>query len=190
MFSETLKYWTKRKKQFGDRSVGNVAEDRVQQGMMISVELAKVINGTFYTHGLDFGCGYGRLTPYLSVRCGHLWAADIFNDWIERAVVGNNNITPVILDSYVLPFETGTFDFVADIMTVQSINEKDRAIALRELARVTTPGGKIVSLMKGDQQLKQLDVSKLLKLSGATQTNLDHIDKKRDQFCLIVGTRL
>jgi len=190
MFSETLKYWTKRKKQFGDRAVGNVAEDRTRQGTVISAELAKVLDNRFYTHGLDFGCGYGRLMPYLSAHCGHIWAVDIFDDWVDRSSLENNNVTPVTLDSYVLPFETGTFDLVADIMTVQSINEKDQATTLRELARVTASGGKIISLMKNGQQLKKLDVSKLLKLSGFTQTNLDHIDKKRDQYCLIAGTRL
>lgn len=189
MFSETMTYWQKRKKSYGDRSVGSIAEDRDRQGVAIQAELTKLLDDTFYMHGLDFGCGYGRLTPYFAARCGHLWVADIFDDWTERAALSCAT-TPVTLDNYVLPFERDTFDFVADVMTVQSINEKDRVTVLRELARVTAPGATIVSLMKIDQISKKLAVAKTLKLSGVKQLTVDCIDKKREQYCLLAGTRL
>jgi len=189
MFAETLKYWQKRKKSFGDKSVGSIAENRDRQGAAIQEELTRALDDTFYTHGLDFGCGYGRLTPYFSARCSHLWVADIFDDWTMRAA-SECATTPVTLSSYTLPFEGGTFDFVADIMTVQSINEKDRITVIRELSRVTAAGGTIVSLMKVDQISKKLDIAKAFRLSGVRRIEMDHIDKKREQYCLIVGTRL
>jgi ubiquinone/menaquinone biosynthesis C-methylase UbiE len=191
MFAETLKYWTKRKKTFGDKSVGNVAEDHVKQGAAIGMELTKLLGDRFWMHGLDYGCGWGRITPYLTPHCGHLWALDLFSDWTDRVNATAPTVTASTISGYKLPFPDRTFDVVFDIMTLQSVNEKDREQAAGELARVTEVGGTIFTLCK--QEIARADDSAIVKWLDVRDDlwcNLDTIDKKRELYCLIRGTKL
>jgi len=189
MFSDTLKYWTDRKKRFGDKCVGHVGEDHVRQGTIIGAELTKVLTG-FYTHGLDFGCGYGRFTQQIASKCGHVWAADLFGDWVGRAANNRKTVTPVTLNTFQLPFDDGTFDLVVDIMTMQSINAaKDRETVSRELARVTAVGGTIVTMNKESVAREESFLSDL-GIGNPIWSDIDHVDKNRDVYCLIRGTRL
>lgn len=191
MFSETLSYWQKRKKRFGDKCVGNVGENHTAQGQRIIAELTRVLGERFVEHGLDYGCGYGRITPWLVPRCGHVWAVDLFSDWTGRAASVAKTVTPVVLaGGYQLPFEDGAFDLVLDIMTLQSINERDWKDCAGELARVTAVGGTIVSLMKPDMvKAGDHEIVDLLEVE-ASVVELDTVDKSRDPYCLIVGTKL
>lgn len=193
MFSETLSYWKKRKKVHGDKAVGNVSEDAKQQGVAIGRELTKLLGDKFFTHGLDFGCGWGRITPYLVTHCGHLWVADIFSDWAGRAGAVGKSVTPVTLDAYELPFYDGAFDLTVDIMTLQSVNSKDWKLSAKELARVTARGGTIITLMKHDMaRANDSEVLTLLEIESHDPLwcNIDTIDKSRELYCLITGTRL
>lgn len=191
MFSNTLSYWKKRKKRFGDKCVGNVGEDCVAQGHRIIAELNKVLGDRFVDHGMDYGCGYGRITPCLVPRCGHVWAVDLFSDWAGRASAVAKTVTSVVLaGGYQLPFEDGALDLVLDIMTLQSVDEHDWKDCAAELARVTAPGGTIISLMKHEMvQAGDMEIVEHLGVE-ASVTDIDTIDKKRDLYCLIVGTRM
>ena len=159
--------------------------------MAIQRELGKVLKkGEFFTHALDFGCGWGRLTPQLVTHCSHLWAADLFTDWTGRAAAVGKSVTPVTLSSYELPFDDGAFDLVVDIMTLQSVNEKDWRTCANELSRVTATGGTIISLMK--HEMVEAGDHEIVNHLGieASVTDIDTIDKKRELYCLIRGTRL
>lgn len=193
MFPETFRYWKKRKTQYGDKSVGNIAEDHTRQGTVIGRELAKLLAGKFVTHGMDFGCGYGRLTPCLVPHCAHVWAVDLFGDWTGRAANASKTITPTTLSSYTLPFDDGSFDLVLDVMTLQSMHRRDWVEAAGELSRVVASGGHIITLNKASFiQQNRAEFFDLLKVADhdLDWRDLDVIDKKREPYCLIGGIRL
>jgi len=175
----------------GDAAVGRKGEDYTQQSFRIVGQLQEHLNAGFFTHGLDFGCGFGRFTPHLVSRCSHLWAADIFDDWIRRAAEGFKTVTSLLITSNKLPLPDNSMDLIVDIMTLQSVDRQDLTALTEELSRVLSPGGTFVSLYKWDEELHgRGTLARLMQLRNSRHLGITNIDKAPDRYCLLAGTRL
>jgi len=93
---------------------------------------------------LDVGCGPGALTGALMQRLGmeRVAAAEPSEPFAEvcRARTG---VEVVVAGAEALPFADGTFDVVLSQLVVNFIG--DAAAGVREMARVTRPGGLVAS---------------------------------------------
>ncbi|KAK3369704.1 S-adenosyl-L-methionine-dependent methyltransferase [Lasiosphaeria ovina] len=103
---------------------------------------------------LDVGAGHGSISATLArlIPEGHVTAVDINPDVIPRAKViaesyGATNISFQAGDIHKLPFEDNTFDVVHCHQVLA--HGKDQVGALREMLRVTKPGG-LVASREGD----------------------------------------
>ncbi|MEV4550463.1 class I SAM-dependent methyltransferase [Nonomuraea wenchangensis] len=93
---------------------------------------------------LDVGSGPGTITADLARLVGHVTASEVSADALElsRAEIAARGLTNVdfaVADAHDLPFEDGTFCVVHAHQVLQHVGDPVRA--LREMRRVTKPGG-------------------------------------------------
>jgi ubiquinone/menaquinone biosynthesis C-methylase UbiE len=96
---------------------------------------------------LDVGTGTGIMIPMLLEKLGpkgEVWALDIAEKMLEaaRAKVSDNRVRFVHADVMDIPAEEGTFDAVVCNSCLPHFPDKPGS--LRELFRVTRPGGTII----------------------------------------------
>jgi SAM-dependent methyltransferase len=93
----------------------------------------------------DLGCGPGVFTRYLS-RCAQVvWAADVNLDTLQRVRARhrqNANVRFVVTEVSRLPFSERCFDTILFLEVLEHL--EDDGGALKELARLLKPGGKLV----------------------------------------------
>ena len=193
-FDKQYIQWQRRQRNLGDTAVGRRDESVAEQGERIARHIDGWLGSRFFERGLDFGCGWGRFSEQLAQHCGHLWVADLFNDWVVRAAHTAVTTTPVILRSQKLPLDTSSMDLAIDIMTLQSIDDDALAReAMHELRRVTKPGARVVSLhivkpraptRTGAQRAAHIG------LSDWKESTLTDVDKAGDSYSLLTGTRI
>jgi len=93
---------------------------------------------------LDVGCGPGNITVDLAARVapGAVLGIDAAPDAITAAEAANarpDHVTFAVGDVYALDADDGTYDVVHAHQVLQHLS--DPVAALREMRRVTTPGG-------------------------------------------------
>lgn len=193
MFDTQYKSWQRRKKNLGDHAVGRRDEPLGGQTQRISRHLERTLESAYYDHCLDFGCGWGRFSKLLASHCGHVWVADLFDDWVKRAAHADFITSPIIMRSQKLPIADESMDLIVDVMTLQSIDNDGLARkAMHELRRVAAPGAFMVSLhilkpksptRTAAQRAAHLGISKW------HEQILTDIDKAGDGYSYLVGTR-
>ncbi len=122
--SGTMKYWQKRAKQYGKRSVYNMthtleeleAVDRFQEEIYLDV-LKKYLTGNEKT-ALDFGCGPGRFEPMLSKLVkDKVYAVDPISTLIKFAPKIENVEYQILKNEYInLPNESIDIIFVSLVL--------------------------------------------------------------------------
>lgn len=95
---------------------------------------------------LDVGTGTGVFLPYLSARAersGRIVAVDVAAEMLRQAQAKSfpGNITFLCADIVCLPLPDGVFDIVVCHSSFPHFQDKARA--LREIYRVTRPGGRL-----------------------------------------------
>jgi SAM-dependent methyltransferase len=101
---------------------------------------------------LDWGCGSGRVLRYVAARHQvNLTGVDIDADNIEwcKTAFPKCSFQAADLDPP-LPFATESFDLVYGISVFTHLREDDQFKWLRELRRVTRPGGVLLLSVSGD----------------------------------------
>ena len=194
VFETQYRQWQRRKRDFGDRAVGRRDESVEDQGKRIAKHIGSALKDAFFEHGLDFGCGWGRLSGLLVKHCGHLWVADLFNDWVARAMSTGAATSPVVMRSQKLPLDDASMDLVVDAMTIQSIdNDALAREAMHELRRVARPGATVISLhvikpraptRTAPQRAAHLGLSKWEELT------LNDVDRANEDYSYLVGMRV
>jgi SAM-dependent methyltransferase len=101
---------------------------------------------------LDVGCGPGTITADLAGMVASVTALEVTADALElaRAEIGRRGVTNVefaVGDAHALDFPDDTFDVVHAHQVLQHLG--DPVAALREMRRVTKPGG-IVAVRDSD----------------------------------------
>jgi SAM-dependent methyltransferase len=90
---------------------------------------------------LDLGCGEGRVARDL-IAAGHsVVGVDAAPAMVEAARAADPGFEVHLADAASLPFDDGAFDLVVAFMSLQDVDDYERAI--RESARVLEPGGRI-----------------------------------------------
>jgi SAM-dependent methyltransferase len=99
---------------------------------------------------LDIGCGPGTITVDLAARIapGRVTALEVSADVLriaedEVAARGQENVDFAVGDVHALDFPDGTFDVVHAHQVLQHV--ADPVAALREMRRVTRPGGTVAA---------------------------------------------
>ena len=95
---------------------------------------------------LDFGCGIGRLLKYIQENTGLVMiGVDISHPMIEMAkkeCEGLNDVhLSVMLNSVIVPVESGLVDFVYSHIVLQHINKYKVFFILKEFSRVLKADG-------------------------------------------------
>lgn len=93
---------------------------------------------------LDVGCGTGRLARALTEAGYEVWGVDISPGMLGR-FVGRGAGRAVVADATNLPFFDASFDLTVCVALLHHIAHPARvAGAIREMVRVTRPGGWVV----------------------------------------------
>ncbi|MBA2740766.1 MAG: class I SAM-dependent methyltransferase [Actinobacteria bacterium] len=90
---------------------------------------------------LDLGCGEGRLSRDLSELGHHVVAVDRSPTMLAAARAADPGIETHLADAAALPFGDGEFDLVVAFMSLQDMDDYERAI--REAGRVLVSGGRL-----------------------------------------------
>ena len=93
---------------------------------------------------VDVGCGVGLTNRYLAGTFATLTGVDVTPGVLESAAETNPWARYVRSDGERLPFDDDSFDVSFSICVVQVVDPARRAGFVRELARVTRPGGLVV----------------------------------------------
>ncbi len=98
---------------------------------------------------LDFGCGTGRSTRLLRQFGFDALGVDVAEEMVLKArALDSAGDYRLIADGNLSQFDESTFDLVLSAFTFDNIPTKNKKVELfRELARVTQPRGRIVSLV-------------------------------------------
>jgi SAM-dependent methyltransferase len=102
---------------------------------------------------LDVGCGAGELAERIE---NELSASVCAVDTSERmvALTRERGVDAQLADVQALPFEDGRFDCVVAGWVFYHV--ADRALAIRECARVLAPGGRLVAATTADENISEL----------------------------------
>ncbi len=97
---------------------------------------------------LDFGCGVGRLTRAMAAYFPECWGVDISPTMVRLATEYNQNVPQCCFllneSSDLKALAAGYFGFVYTSIVLQHIPARYSRRYLRELLRVTRPGGVVV----------------------------------------------
>ncbi len=104
--------------------------------------LARLPSSLVGAHVLDLGCGTGYFSQQLAMRGAKVTCADLSADMLQQANVrcqGQSKVDFQQADAEQLPFENHTFDIVFSSLALQWCD--DLSVPLKEIKRVTKPGG-------------------------------------------------
>jgi ubiquinone/menaquinone biosynthesis C-methylase UbiE len=102
---------------------------------------------------LDVGCGMGELAERVQRELGaDVVGVDISSRMVE--LTSARGVEARVADAQALPFDDASFDCVAANWVLHHVPDLDRGA--RELARVLTPGGRLVAATVGEEHMKEL----------------------------------
>jgi ubiquinone/menaquinone biosynthesis C-methylase UbiE len=113
----------------------------------LAVELADASGVAPGMRALDVGCGPGSLTRVLADRLGaeHVAAADPMEQFAAACAERNPGVDVRVAPAEDLPFEDGAFDAALACLVIAFMRDPDAGV--REMARVTRPGGVVAACM-------------------------------------------
>lgn len=88
---------------------------------------------------LDVGCGEGRLTRHLASLGHRVVGIDVSPTLVAAARELASEMELHVADAAALPFDDASFDVIVSFMCLHDVD--DLAGAVREMARVLSPGG-------------------------------------------------
>jgi demethylmenaquinone methyltransferase/2-methoxy-6-polyprenyl-1,4-benzoquinol methylase len=145
--------------------LGNIMNRFTRPAVNSAIDTLELKHGS---RGLDAGCGIGNHTLWLAEAVapeGHVTGVDISEEAlsIAKEKQESSNLKKQVSfemgDIFNLPFEDGTFDWIwsADVLYLWLMGSKESPVnpktVIKELARVTKPGGKIGLFLWSSQKL-------------------------------------
>ena len=197
-FSKWKGYWSTRFQKQGAKYAGKSGEDLDQQTARIEGLLrSKFTDACFYENGLDFGCGVGRLIPFLTNYCGHIWAADIIPEMLEQAKTQGLNVTTWCTSwPYKFPAADGQIDLLWSSMVLQHLVDDDIFnVVMSELKRILRPGARVLLLDNAQDKAPHVKprgpevLAPLLGLCDGWKAERVTVNKRVNDHWLIDGIR-
>jgi SAM-dependent methyltransferase len=93
----------------------------------------------------DLGCGPGVFTRYLCRHAKFVLAADVDRESLARTFARHareKNLTPLVMRANQLPFRDSSLDTILFLEVLEHLDDDEGA--LRQIARILRPGGKLV----------------------------------------------
>jgi len=146
-------------------TISNAYEDARMAGAYSRLEFA----GTYYlayrdlpaifrdhvvgTRAIDFGCGSGRSTRFLTRLGFRATGVDISGEMIKLAREKDPGGDYRLIDDDGLGlFEEGAYDLIQSVFTFDNVPRRERKVALfAAMARLLTPAGRVVSLVSSPE---------------------------------------
>ncbi|MGA2460824.1 MAG: class I SAM-dependent methyltransferase [Candidatus Bathyarchaeia archaeon] len=128
-----------------------VQKQRVAVHRDVSRALRRSISGLSPRHVLDVGTGYGASVELLARRfggMGRIWSIDVSAEVIRsvREMLKSKGLGESVFlkkgKAEQMPFRAGRFDLVVSLLSLHHFSNPLEA--LREMARVTSHGGKVI----------------------------------------------
>lgn len=137
-------YWHERAIRQGPAYVGpgghEARSDR--EARLFRVALRMAFGDETFGHVLDFGCGSGRMAPFLAEHCERYTGADISEPGILYAADRNVECASFVwLDGETLPLPDASVDLIVATVVFQHIPPTGFGIWTSELRRVLKPDG-------------------------------------------------
>jgi SAM-dependent methyltransferase len=123
---------------------GQPHERYVEAKVRRLLELARRRLGHERVDALDVGCGTGLADSRLVSHVRSLAGVDVSQPMIARARETNPGIDYRISDGSRLPYGDDSFDLVFAICVFHHVDLREQPLLLREMRRVSRPGGLVV----------------------------------------------
>lgn len=157
------------------RVSGGIYPDFLTSGQETVENLASVLLAhgrrlSDFKNTLDFGCGCARTTRFLPAYgyAGKLTGVDVDETQINfsRGYLSNFADFVTIPFAPPMPFADAAFDFIYSISTFTHFREDYQHIWLRELQRITAPGGILILTIAGKRTLAYINEVQKAKLES------------------------
>lgn len=106
--------------------------------------IRRLLGNAAVTRSLEFGCGFGRLTPTFASLSAHHTAIDINAEALAVARVAYPDLEFLTSTGTTLPFDDDTFDLIATWTVLQHVPPDLVVATLAEIVRVLSPSGRIL----------------------------------------------
>ncbi len=93
---------------------------------------------------LDVGCGIGTTDKFLTPRFGTVHGIDVAAEAVERAAIENPDAHYQTYSGATLPIDSASLDVAFAACVVHHVPPAERTAFVREMSRVTRPGGLVV----------------------------------------------
>jgi len=129
---------------------------------------------------LDLGCGTGMLLDELARRSAFVVGIDSSPEMLELARKRRGSAALVLADADHLPFTDRSFDAVVSVTLLQ--NMPNPAATVREVARVTKPGGIVImTTLRHKHPLGELE--RWIRAAGFKPLSSGEVGRE-DVFCI------
>lgn len=95
--------------------------------------------------GLEIGCGYGRLTPWISRHCETQYGVDINQGALKDGDTQFPDINFLTGSATDLPLHSGSFDLIVSWTVLQHIPPENIEEATSEINRLLSPNGTFIA---------------------------------------------
>lgn len=127
---------------------------------------------------VDFGCGSGRITKYLSLFTNRVIGVDITKEMLDvaKAINKKSNIDYLLVDGMNIPISNGSVDLVVTVGVLQYIVKKNEIYEqiIKEIRRILKPSGKILFIEQASSSNRK---SSSLKEVVEVKDYLDELNK-------------
>ena len=141
---------------------------------MVRELVTKRLGGVAKIAALDVGCGIGMFHPFVRDLFGRLCGVDASENCIAKAQSENPGVEYKAYMDHRIPYDAGEFDISIAICVMHHVLPADWVAFLRDMARVTRPGG-IVCIIEHNP------------LNPLTQLSVRRCEFDRD--AILLGTR-
>lgn len=146
------KFLTQVARSFGEACDSYVSAARLQQ--RVALDALSLLPADKQGHLLDLGCGPGWIHPRLLNYCQQFTAADMSAGMLAKAAMAQLACRYIQADAQQLPLPSASVDTVFSSLMLQWCNNP--AAVFSEVARILTPGGRVVLTTLIDGTLSEL----------------------------------
>lgn len=174
---------------------GNVSSGKESMFLWSGIHDVRTIVALYDRHAvpqdrvrtLDFGCGCARLARFLGQSTRFELAGSDANDRLVKWCVDNLPLVEVMANGPMPPlsYPNGAFDFIYSMSVFSHLPEHAARAWIRELTRVTAPGGLLVLTTNGTPMIGMIErhpaQQKTFRMTAAEATDLKR-RFKHEQF--------